>query len=86
MPLNKFKGRIIDRDNKKYWEDLLGRLQITTELESTNILLNGWAIYQTLCSRLWGRTGFYQSGGAIGFRDQLQDALGMKWIDEKITF
>ena len=70
---------------KKYWEDLLGRLQITTELESTNILLNGWAIYQTLCSRLWGRTGFYQSGGAYGFRDQLQDVISIKYFDPEIT-
>ena len=70
---------------KKYWEDLLGRLQITTELESTNILLNGWAIYQTLCSRLWGKTGFYQSGGAYGFRDQLQDVISIKYFDPEIT-
>lgn len=54
-------------------------------MESTNILLNGWAIYQTLCSRLWGKTGFYQSGGAYGFRDQLQDVISIKYFDPEIT-
>ena len=48
--------------------------------------MNKWLIYQTITSRLNAKTGFYQSGGAIGFRDQLQDALGMKWIDEKILY
>ena len=46
-----------------------------------NLILNGWAVYQTIVSRLWSRTGYYQSGGAIGFRDQLQDTLGIKYID-----
>ena len=66
---------------KKYWNELLGRLQVYTPLESTNIILNGWAMYQTIACRLWGRTGYYQSGGALGFRDQLQDTLGIKYID-----
>ena len=46
--------------------------------------MNKWLIYQTITSRLNGKTGFYQSGGATGFRDQLQDSLGMKWIDINI--
>ncbi len=66
---------------KKYWSELLGTLQIKTPLESMNILLNGWAVYQTIVCRLWARSGFYQSGGATGFRDQLQDTLAMKYIN-----
>ena len=48
--------------------------------------MNKWLVYQTITSRLNARSGFYQSGGATGFRDQLQDSLGMKWIDQKILY
>ena len=67
-------------DVKRKWKDILERVQVYTPLESINILLNGWIIYQTISSRLLGKTGFYQSGGALGFRDQLQDTLAMKYI------
>ena len=69
---------------KKYWKDLLERLQVYTPLESMNILLNGWAMYQTISSRLYGRSGYYQSGGAFGFRDQLQDTIGAKYLSPEI--
>ncbi len=69
---------------KRFWYELLTRIQVKTPLESMNIMLNGWSIYQTIVSRLWARTGYYQSGGAIGFRDQLQDTLGIKYIDPEI--
>ena len=69
---------------KRFWYELLTRIQVKTPLESMNIMLNGWAIYQTIVSRLWARTGYYQSGGAIGFRDQLQDTLGIKYIEPEI--
>lgn len=68
-------------DVKRYWYELLTRIQVKTPLESMNIMLNGWSIYQTITSRLWARSGYYQSGGAIGFRDQLQDTLGIKYIE-----
>ena len=68
---------------KKYWKDILGRIQVYTPVESINIMLNGWILYQTMSSRLLGKTGFYQSGGAYGFRDQLQDTLSLKYIDNK---
>ncbi len=69
---------------KRYWNELLGRLQVYTPIESNNILLNGWMAYQIIESRLLGRSGYYQSGGAFGFRDQLQDTLGLKYIDPDI--
>ena len=65
---------------KKYWEDITGRIQIKTPIKSIDNILNGWIVYQTIVSRLWGRTAYYQSGGAVGFRDQLQDTLGLKYI------
>ena len=65
---------------KHDWKEKLGKLQIYTPLESTNILLNGWCLYQTLESRLLGKSGYYQSGGAFGFRDQLQDTICLKYI------
>ena len=69
---------------KKKWKDILEKIQVNTPLESLNIMLNGWALYQTISSRLYGRTGFYQSGGAFGFRDQLQDTLCLKYIEPEI--
>ena len=70
---------------KKYWEDLVCKVQVDTPIESTNIMLNGWLFYQTLMSRLYARTGFYQCGGAYGFRDQLQDVLAVKYFAPDIT-
>lgn len=64
---------------KKKWKDVLEKIQVYTPIESINIMLNGWVLYQTISSRLLGRTGFYQSGGAYGFRDQLQDTLALKY-------
>lgn len=61
----------------QYWEKALTAVQIKTPDAALNILANGWLNYQTLASRIWGRSGFYQSGGAFGFRDQLQDVLSL---------
>jgi len=66
------------------WMNLTNNLTIKTPEESLNILANGWLVYQTIGCRLWGKSGFYQSGGANGFRDQLQDCLGMKYIDVQL--
>ena len=68
---------------KTKWRDLLNVITVKTPVESLNILMNGWLVYQTLTSRILGKTGYYQSGGAYGFRDQLQDCLGIKYIDSK---
>lgn len=69
---------------KRYWSELLRTVQIKTPSESMNILLNGWIAYQTIVSRIWAKSAFYQSGGAFGFRDQLQDTLGMKFLDSNL--
>ena len=68
---------------KLKWNNILNTVKVKTPVESINIMMNGWLVYQTLSSRLMGRTGYYQSGGAYGFRDQLQDTLGIKYIDSK---
>lgn len=65
------------RSLRAIWEDRLGRLQFDLPDTALSMLMNRWLPYQTQVSRLWMRAGFYQAGGAIGFRDQLQDMLSM---------
>ncbi|MGL6042562.1 MAG: GH36-type glycosyl hydrolase domain-containing protein, partial [Sandaracinobacteroides sp.] len=76
------KHRAADQDEvlaaaTRQWDDTLGTISVTTPDRALDIMVNRWLPYQTLACRVWARTGFYQSSGAYGFRDQLQDVLAL---------
>ena len=70
---------------KDYWSNFLGNIQVKTPDLSMDYLLNGWLMYQTLSCRYLSRTAFYQSGGAYGFRDQLQDSMSIGILNPSVT-
>ncbi|MBE3132058.1 MAG: cyclic beta 1-2 glucan synthetase, partial [Acidobacteria bacterium] len=79
--LHRFSGvdgaRVAREEVWEFWKRLLGGVYVETPDETVNLLANHWLLYQVVAGRFWGRTGFYQSGGAYGFRDQLQDSMAM---------
>ncbi|MGH6944229.1 MAG: GH36-type glycosyl hydrolase domain-containing protein, partial [Geminicoccaceae bacterium] len=68
-----------------FWQDLIPTLQVKTPSPALDLMFNGWLVYQTLCCRLWARSAYYQSGGAFGFRDQLQDAAALVHLRPDLT-
>ena len=69
----------------KFWELKLDTVRVNSPYVSLNLMLNGWLEYQIISCRIWARSAFYQSGGAFGFRDQLQDSLAIAHIWPEMT-
>lgn len=74
-----------ERQSRERWQALLGQVRVATPQPELDLLLNGWLLYQTLACRIWARSAFYQSGGAYGFRDQLQDVMALVHTDPAIV-
>ena len=75
------RARELLGETRRYWLGIIGRVRTSTGVPEIDRYMNGWAVYQTLACRLMARTSIYQSGGAYGFRDQLQDAVNLIPVD-----
>lgn len=73
------------KNSKEWWSNVLKTIQVETPDMATNYLLNNWLLYQNLSCRVWGRSAFYQSSGAYGYRDQLQDVMALLYSKPEIS-
>jgi cyclic beta-1,2-glucan synthetase len=72
-------------ETREFWRRATGAVEVSTPLPALDLMMGGWLVYQNLSCRIWGRSAFYQSGGAYGYRDQLQDSSGMVYTMPQLT-
>ncbi len=70
---------------KSQWNELLATVEVRTPDAAMNVMMNRWLLYQALSCRIWARSAFYQSSGAYGFRDQLQDVMALVYAKPEIV-
>jgi cyclic beta-1,2-glucan synthetase len=72
-------------ETREFWHASLTAIQIETPVPAIDVMVNGWLLYQTMSCRIWGRSALYQSGGAFGFRDQLQDSAALVYSHPELA-
>lgn len=76
---------LLFQDTQEFWKKTVQAIQIDTPDETANFAINHWLLYQNLSCRYWGRSAFYQSSGAYGFRDQLQDSMALVYSKPELA-